>query len=269
MKDIWQETVTVRFGQVDRSGRVTPAAVFEYFQEAAINHAEDLGVGREALGALRQGWVLSRMSVVVAERPRWRDTVTVRSWPRGADRLFAVRDYDICGSGGSVAARGRAGWLVLDLDRRRPLRPQAMVDRLPPNDGRDALTGSPVGLEARPGLTRVGERTARYSDLDYNGHMNNTRYISWLQDLAEPDLLENAGRFRLDINYLAEVKHGEPVELWSGLVDQPGPTDQSGLADPPGQPDRDGAEERVLAVEGRRAGEAVFRAELRTFPDSV
>ncbi|MDR1909453.1 MAG: acyl-ACP thioesterase [Spirochaetaceae bacterium] len=253
MKNIWEETKAVTFGSADISGRLSPAGVLELFQEAAINHAEHLGVGREALLAARQGWVLSRISVVADVRPAWRDTVTVRSWPRGADRLFAVRDYDMRGPEGELLVRGRSGWLVLDLDKRRPLRPQFMMDRLPGNEGLDALPGTPLGLDARPGLTKIAGREARYSDIDYNGHMNNARYMTWVQDIAGPELLEKAGRFRLDLNYLHEVRLGEALELWAGPLPEPSLPE--------------GLWERGLAVEGRRAGgEAVFRAELRTAP---
>jgi acyl-ACP thioesterase len=250
MKDIWEEAAAITFGSADISGRLTPAGVLELFQEAAINHAEHLGVGREALLAARQGWVLSRISVVADVRPAWRDTVTVRSWPRGTDRLFAVRDYDMRSPEGEVLVRGRSGWLVLDVDKRRPLRPQSTMEGMPQNEGIDALPGSPAGLEARPHLTKIAGREARYSDIDYNGHMNNARYMTWVQDIAGPELLEGAARFRLDVNYLQEVRLGESLELWAGPL-EPSPAE--------------GPWERGLAVEGRRAGgEAVFRAELRT-----
>ncbi|MDR2516926.1 MAG: acyl-ACP thioesterase [Spirochaetaceae bacterium] len=250
MKAVWQEDFPVRWRDVDRAGRLTLASTMEVFQEAAISHAEELGAGRAVMLADRQGWVLSRMSVVMDARPRWGDGLTVRTWPRGTDRLFAVRDYDIMAGGGAII-RGRSGWLILDLDRRRPLRPQSVVDKMPANEGRDALSGTPAGLEARDGLAKTAERTARYSDIDFNGHMNNTRYISWLQDLAPPELLENAARLRLDVNYLAEVMPGECIELYSGMAALP-----SGA-------EHDGAWTEALAVEGRRGGEAVFRAELR------
>jgi acyl-ACP thioesterase len=254
MIDIWGEEFTVKFGAVDRSNRLTLAAVFDVFQELAINHAENLGAGRNVLAAARQGWVLSRMSVVVDSRPKWGEALTARSWPRGADRLFAVRDYDIR-SGDRALIRGRGGWLVLDMDRRRPLRVQSIIGNFPKNEGIDALHGSPPGLDARGNLEKTGERRAAYSDIDCNGHMNNARYISWIQDLAGAEIMEKADRARLDINYLGEVFYGETVELWTAAVSPALPDGASC-----------GAYQRALAFEGRRASgaQAVFRAELRT-----
>jgi acyl-ACP thioesterase len=69
-------------------------------------------------------------------------------------------------------------------------------------------------LENRGDLRHCGERRALYSDIDYNGHVNNVRYIQWIQDSVDPAVLEQARQARLDINYLGEVKPGETVELW-------------------------------------------------------
>jgi acyl-ACP thioesterase len=257
MIDIWKEEFTVRFGAVDRSDRLTLAAAFDVFQELAINHAEALGVGRDALAASRQGWILSRMSVVADRRPKWGENVIVRSWPRGADRLFAVRDYDIRDTEDRVLVRGRSGWLVLDMDRRRPLRIQPVIANFPLNDGLDALPGIPPGLETRGNLEKAGERRAAYSDIDYNGHVNNARYIPWIQDITGAEILEKADRIRLDINYLSEIRYGELIELWSAGID---------AADPGAGSVSTGSYSHARAFEGRRAvdAQAMFRAELRT-----
>jgi acyl-ACP thioesterase len=259
MIDIWKEEFTVRFGAVDRSDRLTLAAVFDVFQELAISHAEELGVGRDALAASRQGWILSRMSVVMDSRPKWGETVIVRSWPRGADRLFAIRDYDIRDRDDRVLVRGRSGWLVLDMDRRRPLRVQPVLENFPPNDGLDALPGTPPGLETMENLEKAGERRAAYSDIDYNGHVNNARYIPWIQDLAGAEILEKADRIRLDINYLNEIKYGELIELWTVEIAAAAPGTDSVFS---------GSYSHAQAFEGRRVadGQAMFRAELRTGP---
>jgi acyl-ACP thioesterase len=211
--NIEQEKQGIRFGAIDRSDRLTLASTFDLFQEAAINHAEALGVGRDAMVKSGQIWVLSRLSVVWDRRPAWREEITVRSWPRGWEKLFALRDYDIRDREDRAVVRGRSCWIILDMEKRRPLRPQAIMGALPLNDGADAMTGIPASLESRDDLRPLGERTAFYSDVDYNGHVNNARYIQWIQDLADGALLEQCARARLDINYLGEVRPGETVEL--------------------------------------------------------
>jgi hypothetical protein len=88
--------------------------------------------------------------------------------------------------------------------------------------------------------------------------MNNTRYIQWIQDLFNPELLEKAGQIRLDINYLSEALYGEELSLVTApLMDLAGESPAENSA----YPARPAA---AFAIEGRREGQAVFRAELRT-----
>ncbi|MDR0622983.1 MAG: acyl-ACP thioesterase [Treponema sp.] len=245
--DIMRNTFSLGFRDIDRSDRLTLAAAFDYFQEAAINHAEILGVGRESMAQTGQGWILSRMSVLMERRPKFQETVAVRSWPRGWEKLFALRDYDIRDESDTPIVRARSCWLIIDVEKRRPLRPQAVMNTLPLNEGIDALPSGAAGLEVRNNLVKTGERKAAYSDIDYNGHVNNARYIQWIQDAVQPGLLENAEKMRLDINYLNEIKPGEITDILCTPLEEAG----------------------TFAFEGRKAdgAQAAFRAELRLWPD--
>ena len=257
MKNIWREEVMVRFGSVDRSDRLTLWSIFNFFQEAAISHAADLGVGRDAMATCGQAWILSRLSIFVERRPDYGETVEVSTWPRKWEKLFALRDYAIRDAQDNMIVRGRGGWLVLDMEKRRPLRAQSVMEPLPPNEGIDAFPAGPVALYARENLAKVVDRRALYSDIDYYGHANNARYIQWIQDVTDIDILTGASRFRMDINYLNEVMPGEIVELWTAPLDDAGEYNPTDYPDPAGP---------GFAYEGRRpdSGQAVFRAELRT-----
>jgi acyl-ACP thioesterase len=272
--DIFSETLQVRFGNIDRSDALTLATTFDFFQEAAISHAEILGVGRDALKKTGQAWILSRLSVFMNRRPRFGETVTVRTWPRSWHKLFAVRDYDIRDGDDLPVIRGRGGWLILDIEKRRPLRPQAIIAHLPANEGINAFPlgeaggEAPAALESRfadAAATLSRTRRVSYSDIDFNGHMNNTRYIQWIQDLFDPEVLEEASQIRLDINYLSEALYGEELTLVAcPLAGESAPAgrENSTAADYPAVP------ASAFAIEGRRESgtseQAVFRAELRT-----
>ena len=261
--DVWQETVPVRFGAIDKSDRLTLNAIFDYFQEAAISHAENLGVGREEMARTGQLWIISRMTVIVSKRPNYRETIKIRSWPRGWEKLFALRDFEIKDKNDKAVVSAKSAWLIVDMEKRRPLRPQSVMDNLPLNEGLEALSaeaGGAEGLSERENLQKAAERKALYTDLDFNGHVNNVRYIHWIEDAIDTQLLYNAGKLRFDINYLNEVMEGEIVELFSApIYSEDGPENASA--------------DYAFAFEGRKKesgasgeterGQTAFRAELR------
>jgi acyl-ACP thioesterase len=257
--DIWQETFPVRFGAIDKSDRLTLDAMFQFFQEAATSHAENLRVGREEMAKTGQGWVLSRMSVLADRRPEYSETITVRSWPRGGEKLFAIRNFDIRDKDDVPAVSARSAWIIVDIEKRRPIRPQSIMDNLPLNVGMEALTEtdrdtglvSCGSLAERSDLQKAAERKALYTDIDYNGHVNNVRYIQWIEDTLDPLLLEKADKIRLDINYLSEILGGETVEILSAPIE-------------------DNSCNNAFAFEGRKiengsGSRAAFRAELRLY----
>ena len=266
MVDVWHEKVEVRFGSVDRSDRLTLGSIFNFFQEAAISHASDLGVGRDVLERVGQAWILLRFSLFVQRRPVCGEIVRVSTWPRSYEKLLALRDYEIRDAQDNVVVRGRGGWLILDINKRRPVRTETFVEPLPVNDGIDAFSGiqgsrSPTALKQRENLAKKTERTALYSDIDYYGHANNARYIQWIQDATDTDILTASDQIRLDINYLHEVLPGDTVELWTAALAETVSRDQ--VLSPADYPSPFG---HGFVYEGRRPGtdQALFRAELCT-----
>jgi hypothetical protein len=133
----------------------------------------------------------------------------------------------------------------MDMKRRRPLPPKAVAAHLPLNEGKEALAGGAQAIKAKEGLAKVGERRAAYSDIDYNGHVNNARYVQWIQDIVDNEKLTGARAMRIDINYLSEVKKGENIEFWTVPLEKAA------------------KDEYALFIEGRRDAKSVFRAELR------
>lgn len=246
MSTIYEETFRVCAWDVDGADKLTMAATYNYCQEIAGNHAALLGVGEDFMKANGIVWILSRMSAVLETRPARGSRIRVRTWPRGTDRLFAIRDYELSDEAGAVVGRGRSAWLIVDAATFRPRRPETFTAGLPTNDGLQALPDGALALAATDGLERAAGRAVAYSDIDYNGHMNNARYVQWIQDVIAPETLNAATRLRLDLNYLAEMKPGSAAGIFLKHGD--------GL---------DGWNSRCT-LEGRAAtdGQITFRAEM-------
>ena len=108
-------------------------------------------------------------------------------------------------------------WVLMSFDTR------AMV--LPARSGVE-VNGCVRGNElSMPGsllpkvLENCVERSVRFSDLDINGHVNNCRYMEWVDDLLGADFHETNYPRQMVICYLSEVREGENVEISWALED--------------------------------------------------
>ena len=208
---VWTESFPIRAYNVTPHGVASPLALCDFLQEAAGNHAERLGLSMESLLDNGQAWVLAFLRLKVDRYPDWHDTLTIETWPSGLDRLYATREFILSDEEGECA-RATSAWLVIDTERRRPLRPPAELYDIDTPDRPAALDVDRTRMEA-PDATPVHERTfrVRYHDLDLNRHVNNVRYVEWATETLPAEWLDTHVLRDLTLEFRAETTAGDPV----------------------------------------------------------
>ena len=209
---VYRQSFTVRSYDVDFQRRLRPEVLCSYFQEVASEHALKLGIGYQQLEAQRMFWVLSRLLLQVERMPVWHEQITVETWAKGTEKLFALRDFIVRNANGEVLCKATSYWLILNTDNRRPVRPDNFFSRL--RHPEDALAAR---LEKLPLAAREHEAyglQTRYSDLDHNRHVNNLRYIAWMFNCFDLDFFAQHQLREMQINFLSEVREGEKIVIY-------------------------------------------------------
>ncbi len=213
MNLVWSGDFPIHTYEVDPGYRLALPALLGFLQEAAGHNADALGFSIRQLASRNLTWMLSRLRVRLREHPGWRAVLTVESWPCGFSRLFALRDFRLR-LGERVIGEAASAWLLMDLERRRPVRPQSAVDwsRLIHPERAfagelDKLPPFPAGGDG----ARQAELAVRYCDLDVNLHANNQRYVEWVLESLPVELLRAAVPCELDLDFLAEAGAGDRI----------------------------------------------------------
>jgi medium-chain acyl-[acyl-carrier-protein] hydrolase len=194
-------------------GKLNLYSMFNYLQAVAADHANKLSFGRDDLLKENRFWVLSRMFAVVTVWPLWEETITVRTWPKGTDRLFALRDFEVRYPDGRHVASASSSWLVIDRTSKRVQRPDDILTRFNSElPSKNALPRNADKVEPATEDCITGDIfTVKTSDLDVNLHTNNVRYIKWVTDTYDLDFILNHSPVSLEVNYLSESVYGEKV----------------------------------------------------------
>ena len=229
---IWTERFRVRSYEITPRGTASVLALADYLQEAAGHHAAELGVSMQDLLDDGRAWVLARLRLDIDRLPKWEDDVVVETWPSGLDRLYATREFVLHDGSdeGGVLARGTSAWLVIDTDRRRPLRPPAMLRSLETPDRPPALAHDVSRDLPAPERTDAASTfTVRYHDLDVNRHVNNVRYLEWALETLPPEVLDARRCLSLQLQFSAETTLGDTVRATAQIGNDPegGPEGES------------------------------------------
>ena len=195
---------------IDFRGHITIPALCGYIINAVGRNIRAEGYGVDVLARENRSWVLVRSAIEIDARPGLYAPISVSVWPVSKGGITYYRCLRLLEADGTEVGRATTEWCMLDIASRRPVTPETDFQ----NCGRHY--GLPCDSPRRirdfaPQVT--DERRVGYSECDFNGHLNNTRYIEMFYDLLPEEMIETCSRIRIDMNYRKEVGRGARLSL--------------------------------------------------------
>ena len=208
MEPIYTKKFHIPSFAADRFDRLKPSYLLGLAQEVAGDHSALLEADYANTGLY---WVVTRLKVQITRLPASGETVTLETWPMPTTRVAFPRSTIAYDEQGQEVFRMLSLWVLMDPASR------AMV--LPGKSG-VAIEGTVRGLEpaiprslAPQAMENQMLRRVHYTQLDVNGHMNNTRYLDWVEDLLPAQFHWEHPVKEFTVCYLNEAMEGEEVAL--------------------------------------------------------
>lgn len=219
MQPIYKQTFPITDLHVDCFGRLKPSTILFFAQEAAGQHCQLLRLDWDTLSQKNLFWAVTRHRVQITRLPCRGETITVETWPMPTTKVAFPRSVVAYDQQGGELFRAISIWVLMDTQTR------AMI--LPGKSG-VLVEGTLRGRElAAPRslvpavMQNTCTRTVDYTHLDRNGHMNNTRYLDWLDGLL-PSAFHQAHPLReMTVCYHNEALEGQRIDLSWSLSDGP------------------------------------------------
>ena len=213
MISVHKENFTIKSYEACATGELSLNSLFHFLQEAASNHAHKLNVGFSHMREMNLFWVLSRIKIEIENIPKWGDTIEIETWPKGVEKLFALRDFIVRDINGNVLILATSSWLVVDTFKYKLHRIDELGVPIPDNNGKYALNEVADKIKPILGINTELEHKIYYNELDYNLHVNNSNYPAWLLNFYSPiDLTEHKLK-TIQLNFLEEARFGDELKL--------------------------------------------------------
>ncbi len=216
MNPIYQKDFLITDLYVDRYGRLTPSKLLYLLQEAAGEHITALSLGHDALCQQGMFWAVTRNKVQITRLPRFGETIRLETWLMPTTRVAYPRSMVAYDAEGNELFRSISLWVLMDRTTRSMILPGKSGIIVPGTLRGNELT-TPMGLPSKLLRSRQ-DRTVRYTDLDRNGHMNNTKYLDWIWDLLPSPFHGQHTLRECTVCYLSEAREGQNLSLrWDYL----------------------------------------------------
>ena len=218
MEYIWESTYKVKAFDVDSNNRLKVSSVFDYFQDAASNHAEQLNFGYDDLLPKNLFWVLSWAKIDFDGFPKFMDEMKIQTWGKMQYKLHSMRDFLLLNDKDEIICKATTGWLLLDL---KTLRPKILPQVFPEVkfwDEKSALNDLPDKFPVTDNVEKVYTKKINYSDIDLNQHVNNAKYIEFLLNCYDEEFHKKYCIKNITVSFMSETKFGAELELSKGTI---------------------------------------------------
>ena len=117
----YSEEIDIRGHYTDLEGHLIMKSLCDLFNDVANVQTYALKIDVPTLNEQGLTWMLHKLHILINRMPEQGENVTLETWPSGIDRLFAIRDFRMV-AGEEVLLRATSEWMVIDVNRRRPVR---------------------------------------------------------------------------------------------------------------------------------------------------
>lgn len=242
IESVFSATYFLTPGECNPQQRMPLTLLINRLIEVATLHANQVGIGYAFLVREHQTWVLSRVAVEMRRYPGVNENYTISTWISSISRLFSERDFEICAEGGEVIGHARTVWAVIDTRTRQvgdisriSWVKELIPDREPPVDKPSRLRPiqPPAEGEVAPDGFRETKYRFQYTDIDFNRHVNSSRYIELLLNQWSLDFHDANRLTRFEIAYIHEARYDMEATL---LLQTEGSQTRAELIGPDRQP---------------------------------
>lgn len=212
IKDGYTEKITVKYSETEQNLAMKPYALLNFLQDIASKNAEDKGFGYSTIYPKNYAWFLIKYRMEFDEYPFDIQELELTTEPRGYNKLFAFRDFELK-KNNKIIARMASQWAIVDVSTRSMI-PIANaigeISGMPPLTKReDDLKYNKITPITDVQLEKEFE--VRYNDLDVNGHANNGNYIVWAFEPLSFDFKNKNQIKTIDMMFKKEAKFEEKL----------------------------------------------------------
>ena len=219
MESVFTQTYDIKDNMVDCQGYLKPSQILFIAQDMGGRHCKELTLSYDDMAARGLFWAVSRHRVQITRLPREGEAISVETWPLPNTRVAYPRSTVAYDEKGRELFRSISLWVLMDRESRSLIVPDKSGIAV-----RGVVRGNELAVPNNllPAvLSHHDAHTVRFSELDVNGHANNTRYLDWIEDLLPSAFHETHPMKELTICYLSEAREGQHLDLAWELQDGP------------------------------------------------
>ena len=210
--ELFEENVKIRYSEMDCNLVLKPSSLLQFLQDLASDNAEALGFGYSYIVKNNLAWFLLKYRIEFDEYPEGIYDLTIKTEPRGYNKLFAFRDFYIMHNGKQLG-RATSTWALVDINTKSMANTSEVLSgnkyMILHEKRENDLNYGKIRIPDEKSTKKIFE--IRYDDLDVNQHVNNANYIVWAFEALDFQFRLTHRLKTIDMVFKKEIRFGSKV----------------------------------------------------------
>lgn len=210
---MFQKIIETSDSQNNRTETIRLCELAKMMENLTEEHLDRIGMSQRVRQEEGKAWVIAWNSIFIQRMPKRGEKIDARIWPGKRKSVMSSRKYAFYTAEGEPLVGASALYVLMDVKNRSMAQPSEALKNLPVVmvEGEPALPG--LSIPFPEVLSQKKERTVKPQEIDKNGHMNNTCYLDWIEELLDGRFLQNYTPQTVWIQYNKELLEGQTATL--------------------------------------------------------
>ena len=209
---MFTKEIIVQPSDVSCLGTLKLKNLLDYFQNTAGLAVENIEGTTTDLIARGYAWVLTRYEIeFLGKMPALDEKFFISTFHDPSHGYNTLRVFDVRDAKKNPIAWAKSSWLLLDLANMRPVKAVAHLPEIAKQEVQE--------ISESDEIIKSVSFPVKFRDLDYNSHVNNAVYFSWIFDECPIDLMKSELK-SIYASFRSGAKCGEKVTLNYSKIDE-------------------------------------------------
>lgn len=226
MEAYLQKTYFLSASDANAEGLLSLTSLTSNIIDIATDHANSLGIGNPSMADMQAGWILSRITIDLAESPKVNSQYVLKTWIEDFNRHYSARCFSVSSPEGKIYGYCRTIWLVIDAVTHKNLGlshfnmdPKLISGEKAPIPMQEKHFPIVITPEEATGKSILATHspfpyTFQYCDLDFYRHVNTVRYVTLLLNQFSLEQHDATRVRRIELSFLHEASYGMKTLLY-------------------------------------------------------
>lgn len=210
----------IHYYEVDSKLESTLTTLINILCDVGTSQSEELGGGIDYLIERNMAWVFYQYDIKINRYPKVGEKLKATTIPMGFKKFYAVRKYEITDEEGSIIMEAQSIFFLINTEKRRTMRVPQEQYEIYGLDGDMKENFKIERLEKIEDVMFTKEFITRYSDIDFNKHVNNTKYVEWAIDSLPIEILTEYTLQNIKVTFEKECTYGQIIRVLSSVREE-------------------------------------------------